>query len=82
MPNDLASAVNAAYGRYFIAQREAQLARDLERGERARFSPGDSALFLVNQRERAAAEAQIKLLDLRAADEQALAAFRVAVMQY
>lgn len=80
--NDAASAINTTYERFLITQREVELARELERGERARFTLGDSTLFLVNQRERAAAEAEIKLIDLHAEYEQSVAAFRAATVQY
>jgi outer membrane protein TolC len=79
---DLANAVNTAYGRFLLAEKELELARVLEEGERRKFALGDSTLFLVNQRERASAEAEIKVIDIRAEYEQALAAFRVATVEY
>jgi outer membrane protein TolC len=79
---EAATAVNAAHDRYLLALQELNLTRDLERGERTRFAAGDSTLFLVNQRERAAAEAEIKLIDILAAYEQALVNFRIAVLEY
>lgn len=80
--SDAASAINTTYERFLITQREVELARELERGERARFALGDSTLFLVNQRERAAAEAETKLIDVYAEYEQSIAAFRAATVQY
>lgn len=77
---DAASAINTTSERYANAQREVSLARDLERGERAKFDLGDSTLFLVNQRERAAAEAEIKLIDIQAEHEQSVALFRAATV--
>lgn len=79
---DLANAVNTAYGRFLLAQRELELAAALERGERTRFELGDSTLFLVNQRERATAEAEIKIIDVRAEYELSLVNFRIATMEY
>jgi hypothetical protein len=38
--------------------------------------------FLVNQRERATAEARIKLIEIQAEYEQAVAAFRAATVQF
>lgn len=76
--SDAMSAINTTYDRYRAAQREVELARELERGERTRFTLGDSTLFLVNQRERATAEAENKLIEIHAEYEQAVAAFRAA----
>jgi outer membrane protein len=58
------------------------LARQLEEGERARFDLGDSTLFLVNQRERATAEARVKLIEIQAEYEQSVAAYRAATVQF
>ena len=60
------SALNATYERYEAAQKEYQAALKLEEGERTSFAMGDSTLFLVNQRERATAEAKMQLIDLQA----------------
>ena len=79
---DALSAINTATSRYRAAQAEVDLAIQLEDGERARFALGDSTLFLVNQRERATAEARIKLIEIQAEYEQAVAAFRVATVQF
>jgi outer membrane protein len=76
--NDAFNAINTTYERYVAAETEVQLARQLEVGERTRFNLGDSTLFLVNQRERATAEAENKLIEIRAEYEQAVAAFRAA----
>jgi outer membrane protein TolC len=76
--NDAFNAINTTYERFLAAEQEVQLARQLEDGERTRFNLGDSTLFLVNQRERATAEAEIKLIEIRAEYEQAVAAFRAA----
>lgn len=76
--NDAINAINTTYERFIAAEAEVQLARQLEAGERTRFNLGDSTLFLVNQRERATAEAENKLIEIRAEYEQAVAAFRAA----
>jgi outer membrane protein TolC len=76
--NDAVNAINTTYERFLAAESEVQLARQLEVGERTRFNLGDSTLFLVNQRERATAEAENKLIEIRAEYEQAVAAFRAA----
>ncbi|MCS7079739.1 MAG: TolC family protein [Chloracidobacterium sp.] len=80
--NDTASAINAAWRRYLATKRELEAAIVLERGENQRFLLGDSSLFLVNQRERATAEARNKLIDVQAEYEQARAALRLATMQF
>ncbi len=78
---DAASAVRQAYQRYVAAAEELSLARRLEQGERDRFDLGDSTLFLVNQRERATAEAAVKVITIQAEYEQALALFRAVTAQ-
>lgn len=78
---DAASAVRQTYERYQAAAQELELARKLEQGERERFDLGDSTLFLVNQRERATAEAAVKVITIRAEYEQALALFRAVTAQ-
>jgi outer membrane protein TolC len=79
---DTASAINTAWQRYLATKRELEAAIVLERGENQRFLLGDSSLFLVNQRERATAEARNKLIDVQAEYEQARAALRLATMQF
>jgi outer membrane protein TolC len=79
--DDSVSAVRQTYQRYVAAMQELELARRLEQGERERFSLGDSTLFLVNQRERATAEAAVKVIALRAEYEQSLALFRAVTTQ-
>lgn len=80
--DDAVSALQTAEQRYQAAQQELQLAITLERGERDRFALGDSTLFLVNQRERATAEAATKVIEVQAEFEQAKAAFRAAAGQF
>ncbi|MDH4378485.1 MAG: TolC family protein [Vampirovibrionales bacterium] len=72
---DALSAINAAYERYEAASQELLLAQQLQVGEQTRFNLGDSTVFLVNQRERAAAEANVTLVD-------ALVDYQAAVNQY
>jgi outer membrane protein TolC len=79
---DAVSAINTSHDRYRAAQQEVELAERLEEGERTRFTLGDSTLFLVNQRERATAEARVKLIEIQAEYEQAVAAFRAITVQY
>lgn len=78
---DAVSAVRQTYQRFQAAEKELELARALEQGERDRFGLGDSTLFLVNQRERATAEAAVKVISLRAEYEQSLALFRAVTAQ-
>jgi len=79
---DAVSAINTATSRYVATLAEVNLARQIEEGERTRFELGDSTLFLVNQRERATAEARIKLIEIQAEYEQAVASFRAATVQF
>ena len=69
--DDTASELNMAYQRYEAASQSYRLAKQLEEGERTRFELGDSTLFLVNQRERATAEALVRLIELQAEFQQA-----------
>lgn len=69
--DDAASEINMAYQRYQAAAQAYNLAKQLEDGERNRFSYGDSTLFLVNQRERSTAEAKIRLIEIQAEYQQA-----------
>lgn len=79
---DAISAINTTYDRYRTAQAEVELAVRLEQGEREKFALGDSTLFLVNQRERATAEARVKLIEVQAEYQQAVAVFRTVTAQY
>lgn len=75
---DAASAVEQAFQRYLAARDEVRLAERLESMERERFDLGDGTLFLLNQRERATAEAASRLVDVTAEYRQALAVFEAA----
>ncbi len=78
---DWASAIQAAYDRYLAARDELRLARALERGEKKAFELGDSTLFLVNRRERASGEANVKLIDVMVEYHQAVAGFLAATAE-
>ncbi len=74
--DDTVSAINTSFERYQATASEVQKAKAVEVGERLRFSAGDSTLFLVNQRERTTAEAQMRLVETHVEYLQALAAFK------
>lgn len=73
---DAASAVDAAFQRHAVAGEELKLAREMEQGERFRLEMGDSTLFLVNQRERARAESELRVLEAFNEYHQALVTLR------
>ncbi len=74
--DDTVSAINTSYERWAATMVEVQKAKQVEKGERLRFGAGDSTLFLVNQRERASAEAQLRLAEVHVEYLQSMAAFR------
>ena len=78
---DAASEYNQTYLRLLAAQEELAAARELERGELDRFEEGIGTLFLVNQRERARAEAETKLVDTRVELEIARLGFLATTAQ-
>ncbi len=57
---DAASAVRAGHARTLLAAREVIVALDLADAERERFRLGDSTLFVVNLREQAAVDAELR----------------------
>ena len=61
---DLAQAVHAIESRLSLAKDEVKLADKLEDLETERFLHGDSSILIVNLREQATLEAELKLLDL------------------
>ncbi|MFO0685788.1 MAG: TolC family protein [Sandaracinus sp.] len=63
---DALSAFRAALRAREVAERSAEVALQVAQAERTRFESGLSTLFVVNQRETAAAQAQATLLDARA----------------
>lgn len=60
---DALSAVNTSYERHKAALEEWDAAKQMEQGERLSLTEGESTLFLVNQRERATAEARLQVID-------------------
>lgn len=74
--DDTVSAINTSVERFEATALEVKKAKEVEVGERLRFSAGDSTLFLVNQRERTTAEAQMRLVETHVEYLQALAAFK------
>ncbi len=80
--SDWFSQINATYDRYLAARQELEFARKLEQGEKDAFTLGDSTLFLVNRRERASGEANLKLIDILVEYHQAIAGFKSATSQF
>ncbi len=76
---DAVAALRAALERAEITEREVQVATQVEQAERERFRQGDSNVFLVNQREQARAEAEVRRVDAIADWLRARAAFRAAI---
>ncbi len=79
--DDAVSAVNLGVERYEAAVSELDLARQVESRERDRLRLGDGTLFLLNQRERATAEAAGRVIDTRAEYFQAVLSLQVASAQ-
>ena len=75
---DAASALDMALQRLELARAEYDLARRLASAEMERFELGDSTLFIVNQREMAAASAQYEVVSALADCHRATAAYRAA----
>ena len=75
---DAVSAVRASLTRIEAARAEQAQARRLLAMEGRGFDLGEGTLFLLNQRERAAAEADARLIDVLAEYHQAVAALRAA----
>lgn len=63
--DDAASAVGRAVDRWAEARAAVSALLAVEEGERVRFREGDSSLFLLNQRERQRADAQLRWIDTR-----------------
>ncbi len=74
--DDTVSAINTSYERWAATVLEVKKAKKVEEGERLRFGAGDSTLFLVNQRERMSAEAEMRLAEVHVDYLQSVAAFR------
>lgn len=75
--DDVVSAINTSFDKFMAVNAEVNKARSVENGEKLRFAAGDSTLFLVNQRERATAEARVRLIDAHVEYLQALTAFDI-----
>lgn len=75
--DDVVSAINTSVHKYEALTAEVDKAKSVENGEKLRFAAGDSTLFLVNQRERATAEAKVRLIDVHVEYLQALTAFDI-----
>lgn len=78
---DAVSNIQQSYQRVIAAEQELSFSRRLERGERIRWEQGTSTLFLVNQRERGRAEAEIRFIDVRVELEQAYLNYQVTTTQ-
>lgn len=74
---DVVSAINTSFEKFIALTAEVNKAKAVESGEKLRFAAGDSTLFLVNQRERSTAEAQVRLIDVHVEYLQALTAFDI-----
>ncbi len=64
--DDAVSAIERAKERVEVAEREVQYAYLVQEGERRKFQLGESTILILNLRERATAEAQVKLIEARA----------------
>lgn len=73
--DDAASAIRRAADRWGEARAAVSDLRAVEEGERVRFREGDSSLFLLNQRERQRADAQLRWIDTKIE-------FHVAIAQW
>lgn len=75
--DDVVSAMNMSYEKFLALAAEVDKAKAVENGEKLRFAAGDSTLFLVNQRERATAEAKVRMIDAHVEYLQAMTAFDI-----
>jgi outer membrane protein TolC len=73
---DSVSMINTSYYRYQAEKLELKLAKQMEEGERIKFTHGDSTLFLVNRRERSTAEANVNLIDAMIEYHKAVGRFK------
>lgn len=78
---DAVNAVNNAVERQGMAEEALRLAQRLEKGERLRYDLGEGTLFMVNQRERATADARLRVVDIEAEHAQALYLLRAVTGQ-
>jgi len=75
---DAVSQLRTARERAAIAEREVELAFELERAELARYALGDSNLVYVNLREQATAEARLRHVDALSDFQRAQVVLRAA----
>lgn len=61
--NDSRQALEASYKRILLAEDEVRLARKVESAERLKFKHGDSNILMVNLREQATADAQLRTIE-------------------
>lgn len=78
---DATNAIDRARERAAAVRREVEVARTLIDAERERFELGDSTLLMVNLREQAYAEAELREVDALADQHRGVAALRAAVGQ-
>ncbi len=78
---DASNAIALSLKRYQAAMKEYDLALEVERIEIINFKDGGGTLFLVNQRERATAEALTRAIDVYAEYQQAIAAYKAATTE-
>jgi hypothetical protein len=71
--------IDAAVRRAQVTRRELRVAHQLAEAELKRFELGESNLLLVNLREQASAEADIRAVDALLDVQRALAEFRLVV---
>jgi len=73
------SALAAAALRSEVTQKETELAKKLEQGERVRFRQGDSNQLFVNIREQATADAAVREVEALAEYHKSLANLKAAL---
>ena len=78
---DAVSAVGRSIERWSEARSAVEALRAVEEGERTRFREGDSTLFLLNQRERQRADAELRWIDTKVEYQTALAQWAMATNQ-
>lgn len=78
---DAASALAMAVEQVAVAEREVALATELVEAERERFRLGATSLLIVNIREQAASEAEIREIEARVAYHKAMASLRAVTTE-
>lgn len=79
---DAMSAVEASFLRYSVTQKEVELAKKMEQGERVRFFQGESNLLFVNLREQTTADAQIRELEAIGDYRKSIASLKAAIAEF